>query len=769
MLEAVLRSFRAPRGMRRGIAPARNARDGGLARSVETTGRRSFVPALECLEERNLLTTASPGVFVLSPDSVQPATGGLPAGFSPAQIRQAYGFNQITFNSGTVVGNGAGQTIAIIDAYDQPYIASNLAVFDATYGIAAPPSFTKVNEDGGSSLPAAVASWGLEESLDVEWAHAIAPGANILLVEANTSSSADLLTAVNYARNQTGVSVVSMSFGAGEWSGESAYDDFFTTPAGHSGVAFVASSGDDGSAAAPEWPSVSPEVLAVGGTQLSTDAAGDYIGETGWSGSGGGISLYEPQPSYQKGVVSQSSTARTVPDVAYDASSNSPFAIYDTSSYSGWLEVYGTSCGAPQWSALVAIADQGRVLGGQGTLDGASQLLPMLYGLSAADFHDVTTGSNGGYSAGPGYDLVTGRGTPLANLVVPALVGQTYSPPKVTITTLASNMSSTVYGESVTFTAEVFASDVSVPSGTVAFMEDGTLLGEGTLSGGTAAFTTDTLAPGGNTVTATFEGASTYGSSSSYSVFQVVMASATSVELLSSDDPTVAGQPVTLTASVNPVAPGSGTPTGYVYFLAGTAVMAAIPLNDGSASLVTAAFAVGTTGVSAVYGGDGDFLGGDSGVMQQRVNSNPSSGAASGTSSGSAPATQLPMNGPGGASDATADNPAVDGLAGLAPFGGSSTFAALNRSTGSGGAGAESSKESAASVTTSPPDVATRSLEGQSVSDAVWTGWDGALQSSGGGGFSANPRDRGLDGDASGTASAFDDMTIPAALVFAIP
>ncbi len=265
----------------------------------------------------------------------------------------------------------------------------------------------------------------------MEWAHAIAPGARILLVEANSANLSDLLTAVNYARNQPGVSVVSMSWGAGEFSGENSYDSYFTTPAGHAGVTFVASSGDSGSAGAPEWPSIASNVLAVGGTQLATDASGNYVSETAWSGSGGGISAYESQPSFQKGVVTQSTTKRTVPDVAYDGSGSSPFAVYDTYSYSGWLEVYGTSAGAPQWSALVALADQGRALAGEGTLflDGPTQTLSAIYQLPASDFHDVTSGSNGGYSAGAGYDLVTGRGSPLANLVVAGLVGGTTSTP----------------------------------------------------------------------------------------------------------------------------------------------------------------------------------------------------------------------------------------------------------------------------------------------------------------------------------------------------
>jgi subtilase family serine protease len=390
-------------------------------------------PRLEELETRlapsvDLLSNAAapdatPDVYLLQSSAASPSVtpGALPAGFSPQQISQAYGFNQITFKNGTIQGNGSGQTIAIVDAYSQPNIASDLQTFDSTYGIAAPPSFTVVNENGGSTLPTSDTNWGMEESLDVEWAHAMAPGANILLVEANSNSYSDLLTAVNYARNQPGVSVVSMSWGGPEFAGENLYDSYFTTPTGHNGVTFVASSGDNGSSGAPEFVSVSPNVLAVGGTQLSTDTNGNYLSETGWSGSGGGISAYESQPSYQQGVVTQTSTMRAVPDVAYNASDGSPYAVYDTD-YGGWIEVYGTSAGAPQWSALVAIADQGRALNNQSTLDGATQTLPAIYQLPSSDFHDITSGSNGSYSAGPGYDLVTGLGSPLANQVAAGLV-----------------------------------------------------------------------------------------------------------------------------------------------------------------------------------------------------------------------------------------------------------------------------------------------------------------------------------------------------------
>jgi subtilase family serine protease len=395
------------------------------------------IPRLERLETREVLSSvslvppselASPLPNVSPNSSVAVPSSAGPTGFTPAQLRQAYGFNQITFDNGTIAGNGSGQTIAIVAAYDQPNLASDLAVFDSTLGIAAPPSFTKVNETGGSTLPAGNASWGGEETLDVEWAHGIAPGANILLVEASAPDPIDMMTAINYARNYPGVSVVSMSWAMGEFSSEGSYDGLFTTPANHDGVTFVAAVGDGGSSAAPNWPAVSPNVLAVGGTVLNTNSSGNYESETGWSGSAGGVSIYEPQPAYQQGVVTQTNAGRTVPDVSLAASGSnsvgSNYAVYDTYDSSGWTSgyPYGTSAAAPQWAALIAIADQGRALEGLSSLDGPGQTLPEIYQMSAGDFHDITSGSNGGYSARPGYDLVTGRGSPIANLVVGSLL-----------------------------------------------------------------------------------------------------------------------------------------------------------------------------------------------------------------------------------------------------------------------------------------------------------------------------------------------------------
>jgi hypothetical protein len=357
-----------------------------------------------------------------------------PTGYSPAQLRHAYGFDKITFNNGAVAGDGSGTTIAIVDAYNDPNIANDLHQFDVAFGLA-DPVFNKYDQNGGTSYPAADSGWITEIALDVEWAHAIAPKATIDLFEANSASFSDLLTAVQTAAKTTGVDVVSMSWGGGEFSGENTYDSFFVTPSGHNGVTFVAASGDSG--APPIYPSVSVNVLSVGGTSLpGLDTAGDYTSETGWSGSGGGLSAgttaqgFESQPSYQKGVVTQSSTVRANPDVSYDADPNTGFPVYDSynnGTSAPWGQWGGTSDAAPQWSALLAIADQGRALVGLSSLDGPSQTLPKLYALSAGDFHDITSGSSTGfptYSAGTGYDLVTGRGTPIANLVVSDLVGQ---------------------------------------------------------------------------------------------------------------------------------------------------------------------------------------------------------------------------------------------------------------------------------------------------------------------------------------------------------
>ena len=411
---------------------ARRCARSSLARATRVNHRKArALLHLEALEARTLLSLASAELATATyqlhrtDDSASPLTTSGPTGYSPTQVSHAYGFDQIHFANNPLLGTGT--TIAIVDAYDDPNIANDLHQFDLAFNLPDPPSFTKMNQSGGTtSFPAANGGWITEIALDVEWAHAIAPGASILLVEANDNSNSNLYAAVDTARKASGVVAVSMSWGGSESSNESSLDSHFTTPSGHTGVTFVSSAGDTGAPAS--YPSASVNVVSVGGTTLNL-SQNNYGSESAWSGSGGGVSADEPQPAYQKGVVTQSTTKRATPDVAYDADPSTGFPVYD--SYNNgttkpWGQWGGTSDAAPQWAALIAIADQGRRLAGLGTLDGPSQTLPMLYSLPSSDYHDITTGASTGtpnLSAGVGYDLVTGLGTPYANLVVNGLIG----------------------------------------------------------------------------------------------------------------------------------------------------------------------------------------------------------------------------------------------------------------------------------------------------------------------------------------------------------
>jgi subtilase family serine protease len=384
---------------------------------------------------------------------IQADSGGstTPYGKTPSQIRTAYGVGSINFNGNT--GDGTGETIAIIDAYDDPNASSDLDAFDAYFNLPNPPSFQKLNEYGSaSSLPgtdpagpnAENGTWEEEESLDIEWAHVMAPGANIILYEASDSGSG-LFTAVQSADANSAVNVVSMSWGGGQSTGETSYNAaYFNT----SGVTYVASTGDSGTPA--EMPASLANVVAVGGTSLYTaDSSGTYSSESGWSGSGGGIDTYDPQPSYQSfTVAAQSTTNRTTPDVSIDADPGTGVPIYDSWDFgtaTPWLYGYegGTSLAAPMWAGLVSIADQGRALEGLSSLSGISKTLPRLYQLPASNYHDITTGSNG-LPAGPGYDLNTGIGTPIANLLAPDLAGAG----KITGRVFVDNTGTGVYGGS---------------------------------------------------------------------------------------------------------------------------------------------------------------------------------------------------------------------------------------------------------------------------------------------------------------------------------
>lgn len=349
-------------------------------------------------------------------------TSSTPTGMTPSKVANAYGFSFIA-------NKGKGQTIAIIDAYDHPNIEKDLGVFNTRFGL--PPCttangcFVKVYASG--TRPVTDPGWALEIALDVEWAHAIAPEAKIMLVESASNFSNSLLRAVDVAV-QKGATVVSMSWGSDEWSTESSLDSHFA----QNGVSFVAASGDDGTG--PGWPAVSQYVVSVGGTSLRLTSGGAWSSESAWTGSGGGRSHYITQPSYQSAyVIAGANGKRSQPDVAFNGSPNTGFAVYDSvtlDGQSGWFQVGGTSAGAPQWAALIAIVNSMRRAQGKGNLPNPAN--QYIYQVAKAAlttrFHDITTGSNGTCgslcNAKAGYDYVTGLGTPKANTLIPALVAK---------------------------------------------------------------------------------------------------------------------------------------------------------------------------------------------------------------------------------------------------------------------------------------------------------------------------------------------------------
>jgi len=363
--------------------------------------------------------------------------------YGPAAIRNAYGLNGL-LNAGF---NGKGRTIIILDAFGSPTAYSDLQAFDKLFGVPDPPSFNVISMPGTPPFDPTDKNqlgWAEEVSLDVQWSHAVAPGANIILVAAASNSDVDLIAGLNYAIDNHLGDVVSMSFGQTELS--------LTDPAGRqilqawdlafkhareNQVTLFVSSGDNGSDTGligvqnVGFPASSKRVTAVGGTNLffgsATNAApngtyqGEFVWNDGFGAGGGGVSLVFPTPEYQEGLAALNlpplQEERGVPDVAYNAG-----VVGGVIVHLGFLPQFpsgaffifgGTSAGAPQWSGI--IADINQVVGHP-----VGFLNNRLYKLGKhgkLPFHDITIGDNGfngvtGFSAGPGYDLATGWGTP---------------------------------------------------------------------------------------------------------------------------------------------------------------------------------------------------------------------------------------------------------------------------------------------------------------------------------------------------------------------
>lgn len=317
-----------------------------------------------------------------------------PSGFNPSDLQSAYNLPSSSA--------GSGQTVAIVDAYDDPNAESDLAVYRSQFGLAACTTangcFKKVNQSGGSTPPAADASWSEEISLDLDMASAICPNCHILLVEASSTSFTNLGTAVNTAVS-LGANTVSNSYGGSESSSEASASSYYN----HSGVVITASSGDNGYGV--EVPAAFNTVVSVGGTSLSKSSSTTRgWSETAWSGAGSGCSAYVSKPGWQTDT---GCTRRTVADVSAVADPSTGVSVYDSYQNSGWLVFGGTSVSSPIIASVYALAENAS------SVNAASSLYS-----NTASLNDVTSGSNGSCggsylcTAGTGYDGPTGLGTP---------------------------------------------------------------------------------------------------------------------------------------------------------------------------------------------------------------------------------------------------------------------------------------------------------------------------------------------------------------------
>lgn len=332
----------------------------------------------------------------MEPANVAP-NAAAPMGYGPADLQSAYNLVQASAN------NGAGQTIGIVDAMDDPSAEADLATYRSQFGLPACTTangcFTKINENGGTTPPASDPNWAVEISLDIDMASAICPNCNIMLVEANAPTFQDLATAEDTAA-ANGANVISNSYGGTESQAASA--DF-----NHPGTIITASTGDNGFAGGVEQPASYSSVVAVGGTSLTQDNSARGWSETAWNGAGSGCSQFVTQPSWQVGV-STGCARRALADVSAVADPNTGVAVYDSfGGVGGWIQVGGTSASSPIVASVFALAGNAdQLTAAQSVYQNPDQL------------NDVTSGSNGTCNpavlctAGTGWDGPTGLGTP---------------------------------------------------------------------------------------------------------------------------------------------------------------------------------------------------------------------------------------------------------------------------------------------------------------------------------------------------------------------
>lgn len=420
---------------------------------------------------------AAAGASGLAPS----VTSSYVATYTPAQIRAAYALPALPVAGSTptpaqLAQLGAGQTIYIVDAQHDPNAAAELSTFNQKFGLpacavtsiapnatlplpAAPASgcsFSVVysTSSGGmtASAPAYDSGWATEIALDVQWTHATAPYARIILIEAPDASVNSLSAAVSLA-NAMGPGVVSQSFGAAEGSWTASFDSVFTA----ANMTYLAAAGDAG--AEVEWPAVSTHVVAVGGTSLTYTGSGPRS-EVVWSGTGGGVSQYVATPAYQtQPVVGLGPPAhRAVTDVSFNAdpSTGQYVAVMPQGSTSAnWMSIGGTSLSTPQWAGILAIANAMRAQNAQALLGSPHAALYQLAthsGSYASDFLDVLQGADGSCAtctAGTGYDLPTGLGTPNVSSLLTALIPPPAAPSSPVV--VSQNIAGTI-GTPLSFT-----------------------------------------------------------------------------------------------------------------------------------------------------------------------------------------------------------------------------------------------------------------------------------------------------------------------------
>ena len=395
------------------------------------------------------------GNYAASPDitvfGCQTRTFPNPAGwcYGPDQIQTAYGIKPFLQNG----LDGRGRTIVIVDAYGSPTIQQDLALFNTAFNLPS-ADFSIVNMPGLQPFNPAdpnQVGWSGEVSLDVEWAHAVAPGAKLILLVAKTNDDADILAATQYAYDHNLGDVLSQSYGEAEQCMNPALlaqqHQLFQAMSAQ-GWTMFASSGDSGSDQpgcgpndppfqAASTPASDPEVTGVGGTQLIatpvvitgntiTDPGGQYVRETTWNetatfgaAGGGGYSVIYKRPDFQAPVV-KDQKMRVVPDVAYNAAIDGGVITFwgVPLGVGAAFRFGGTSAGSPQWSGLTAITDQ--LAGGR-----VGNINKTLYFLGKKDqgtyFHDITDGNIGAFAAAPGFDAATGWGSPISPALLPAI------------------------------------------------------------------------------------------------------------------------------------------------------------------------------------------------------------------------------------------------------------------------------------------------------------------------------------------------------------